>query len=63
MTQPEAQLTRRLRWAGSLISLGLLVEAGSLYALKALSFLAFAGIGGGLVAAGVGLFLYTVSAE
>ena len=63
MTPQDLQLTRRLQLAGGLISVGLLVEAASLYVLKALSFLAFAGIGGGLVAAGVGVFLYSVATE
>ena len=63
MTEPEAQLSRRLKGAAVLISVGLAVEAGSMYALKALSFLAFAGVGATLVGVGVALFLYTVVAE
>ncbi len=63
MTEQEFQLARRLRIAGGLISVGLVVEAASLYALKALSFLAFAGVGAVLVALGVGVFLYSVAAD
>lgn len=63
MTDQDAQLSRRLKVAGGLISAGLLVEAASLYWLQALSFLAFAGVGTGLVAIGVALFLYSVAAE
>lgn len=59
MTDP-ALLSRRLRRAAALIIAGLAVEAASLYSLKALSFIAFAGGGAFLVAAGVVLYLFAV---
>jgi hypothetical protein len=58
----EPRMTRYLRISGVLIILGLLVEALSLIRIHPLSFLAFMFIGGGLLAAGVVTFLYSLVA-
>ena len=60
MSAPTDVLARRLKTSGLLISLGLAIQAGTLYWMKALSFIAFAGGGLLLVAAGILLFLYAV---
>ena len=60
MSEPADVLVRRLRVSGILISVGLAVEAATLYSMKALSFIAFAGGGLLLVAAGVLIFLYAI---
>jgi len=60
MTEPSDVLSRRLRVSGTLISIGLAIEAATLFSLKALSFIAFAGGGAMLVLVGVLLFLYAV---
>jgi len=62
MNAPEQRMTRYLRISGVLIILGLLVEALSLIRIHPLSFLAFMFIGGGLLAAGVVTFLYSLVA-
>jgi hypothetical protein len=58
----EQRMTRRLRVSGVLIILGLLVEALSLIRTHPLSFLGFMFIGGGLLAAGVLIYLYSLVA-
>ena len=60
MSAPTDVLARRLKTSGLLISLGLAIQAGTLYWMKELSFIAFAGGGLLLVAAGILLFLYAV---
>jgi hypothetical protein len=62
MSAAEQRMTRRLRIAGILIILGLLVEALSLIRLHPLSFLGFMFIGGGFVAAGIVTYLYSLVA-
>jgi hypothetical protein len=62
MNGAEQRMTRRLRIAGILIILGLLVEALSLIRIHPLSFLGFMFIGGGLLAAGVFTYLYSLAA-
>jgi len=57
---PTDVLTRRLRLSGLLIGSGLAIQAGTLYWMKALSFIAFAGGGLLLVGLGVLLFLYAI---
>jgi predicted membrane channel-forming protein YqfA (hemolysin III family) len=59
---PEQRMARRLRVSGVLIILGLLVEALSLIRIHPLSFLAFMFIGGGLLIAGVVIYLYSLIA-
>ena len=60
MNAPTDVLTRRLRLSGLLIGSGLAIQAGTLYWMKALSFIAFAGGGLLLVGLGVLLFLYAI---
>ena len=60
MNAPTEPLTRRLRLSGLLIGTGLAIQAGTLYSMKALSFIAFAGGGVLLVGVGVLLFLYAI---
>jgi hypothetical protein len=62
MSGAEQRMTRRLRISGILIILGLLVEALSLIRIHPLSFLGFMFIGGGLLAAGVVTYLYSLAA-
>lgn len=51
---------KRLRWAGLLIGLGLLVQLLTFVRIHPLSFMAFAIIGCPLVLAGVVLYLYSI---
>ena len=60
MSAPTDVLTRRLKISGLLISLGLAIQAGTLYWMKAMSFIAFAGGGLLLVGAGILLFFYAI---
>jgi len=60
VSSPTDPLTRQLRMSGLLIGTGLAVQAGTLYWMKALSFIAFAGGGLLLVGLGVLLFLYAI---
>jgi len=62
MNAAEQRMTRYLRISGVLIILGLLVEALSLIRIHPLSFLAFMFIGGGLLAAGIVTYLYSLVA-
>jgi predicted cobalt transporter CbtA len=58
---PQAPLVeRRLRWAGFLIAVGLIVQLTTFIWIHPLAFIAFAVIGCPLVAAGVLLFLYSL---
>lgn len=51
---------RRLRISGTLIALGLLVEALSLIRVHPLAFLGFMFIGGGLLVIGIVIYLYSL---
>ena len=53
-------INARLRLAGGLIALGLLVQALSLLWNHPLSFVAFVSLGGLLVAAGIVLYLFAL---
>ena len=53
-------MERRLRISGVLIMLGLLIEAFSLIWVHALAFIVFALLGGGLIAAGIITYLYSL---
>jgi len=55
------KMDRRLRISGILIVLGLLVEALSLVRIHPLAFLAFMVIGGALLIAGIGIYLYSIA--
>jgi hypothetical protein len=58
---PQASLVeRRLRWAGFLIAVGLIVQLTTFIWIHPLAFIAFAVVGCPLVAAGVLLFLYSL---
>jgi hypothetical protein len=54
------QTERRLRISGILIALGLLVEALSLVRIHPLAFLGFMFVGGGLLVAGIAIYLYSI---
>ena len=54
-------IERRLRISGILIALGLLVEGLSLIRVHPLAFLAFMLIGGALLIAGIGIYLYFIA--
>jgi hypothetical protein len=60
MMLTQAPLNSKLRLSGGLIALGLLVQAISLLWNHPLSFIAFIGLGGLLVAAGIVLYLFTL---
>jgi hypothetical protein len=62
MSAAEQRMTRRLRIAGVLIILGLVVEALSLIRIHPLSFLGFMFIGGGFVVVGIVTYLYSLVA-
>ena len=53
-------LTQRLRIAGVLIALGLLIEAGTLLWNSPIGMLVFLGIGGLFVACGILIYLLTL---
>ena len=55
-------MERRLRLSGTLTILGLLVEAVSLVRVHPLYFLSFMFVGGGLLAAGIAIYLYALVA-
>ena len=61
MTDADPRLARRLRLAGLLLSLGLLIEAATLLWQHPTAFLAFLLLGGVLVAAGVLVYLFTIA--
>jgi hypothetical protein len=60
MSERAAPLPRRLKLAGLLVSLGLLVEALTLFWPHPTAFLTFLLLGGALVALGVLLYLYSI---
>lgn len=58
---PQTPLVeRRLRWAGILIAVGLIIQLATFIWIHPLAFIAFAVISCPLVAAGVLLFLYSL---
>ncbi len=61
MTTVAPGLIRRLRLAGLLVSLGLIVEAVTLFWSHPTAFLVFLGLGGLLVGAGVLLYLFAIA--
>ncbi len=61
MTGADPRIARRLKLAGLLVGLGLLIEAATLFWSHPTAFLAFLLLGGLLVAAGVLLYLFTIA--
>jgi hypothetical protein len=61
MTGADPRLARRLKLAGLLVGLGLLIEAATLFWSHPTAFLAFLLLGGVLVAAGVVLYLLSIA--
>jgi len=57
---PVARLESRLRLAGALIATGLLTEAVTMAFVHPIALLTFVGLGGGLVGAGIILYLLTL---
>jgi hypothetical protein len=60
MNTGEPYIHRRLRVSGVLIILGLVVELLSLMRIHPLAFMGFLLVGGGLLIAGVVLYLYSL---
>lgn len=60
VTAADPRLARRLQLSGLLVSLGLLIEAATLFWAHPTAFLVFLGLGGLLVGAGVLLYLFAV---
>jgi len=60
MNAREPHIHRRLRVSGVLIILGLSVELLSLIRIHPLAFMVFLSVGGGLLAAGVVLYLHSL---
>jgi hypothetical protein len=56
----SALMERRLRISGTLIVLGLLVEALSLLRIHPLAFLGFMFVGGGFLILGITIYLYSL---
>jgi hypothetical protein len=56
----SALMERRLRTSGTLIVLGLLVEALSLVRIHPLAFLGFMFVGGGFLIVGITIYLYSL---
>jgi len=63
MKEATSRLHRKLKIAGCLIMLGLLIEATTLYWSRPLSFLGFIAIGGFLVTAGIAVYLLAIVDE
>jgi hypothetical protein len=61
VTEVAIRLEKRLRLAGILIIAGLLVESVCLLWARPLAFIVLVGAGGLLCAAGVSVYLYSVS--
>jgi len=57
---PRISMIRKLRIAGGLVIVGLLVELISLYWNNPLAFMLFLSLGGGLVALGILFFLWSL---
>lgn len=63
-TAPQAPIIeRRLRWAGVLIAVGLMVHLTTFIWIHPLAFIAFATIACPLIAAGILLFLYSLASH
>lgn len=62
MTAPITKLEKRLRVAGLLVLLGLLVELITLHWAHPTAFLFFILLGGGLMGLGILLYLYSLVA-
>jgi len=60
--RPTTPLDRRLRLSGLLIALGLAVEVVTMQWSHPATFLIFAGLGGGLVIAGILIYLRSLVA-
>lgn len=60
MTGADPRLARRLRLAGLLVALGLLIEAATLFWRHPTAFLAFVFLGGLLVAVGAVIYLLSI---
>jgi fructoselysine-6-P-deglycase FrlB-like protein len=56
----EHLIERRLQFAGSLLILGLLIEAISVVWTRPIAFVVFVAFGGSLFAAGILLYLYSL---
>ena len=56
-------IERRIRWAGLIISLGLVIQTCTLFWTHPLAFMAFLLVGCPLVAAGLLLYLYSLAAH
>lgn len=63
MMTGETILERRLRISGTLIILGLIIEALCLLWSRPLAFVLFVGLGGALIAAGILFYLYSLVSE
>jgi len=63
VTTVASQLIRRLRRAGLLVALGLIVETVTLFWPHPTAFLVFLFLGGLLVAAGVLLYLFAIISD
>jgi uncharacterized membrane protein YczE len=61
VTAVHPDLRRRLKLAGILVALGLIVEAVTMFWPHPTAFLVFLFLGGLLVAAGVLLYLFTIA--
>lgn len=60
LTAPDPRLVRRLKLAGLLVALGLVIEAATLFWAHPTAFLVFIGVGGSLVGVGVLLYLFAI---
>ncbi len=60
MSEIEGRLARRLRISGTLIALGLIIEAASLIRIHPLAFLIFMFVGGGFLIAGIATYLISL---
>lgn len=63
MTDSDPRLSRRLRLAGLLVGLGLVIEAATLLWSHPTAFLVFVLLGGLLVAAGAVVYLLTIASD
>ena len=57
------RLYGRLKLAGLLIGVGLIIETATLYWAHPLTFLAFITLGGTLVTVGIGLYLLSIASS
>ncbi len=63
MIRPSARSGRRLKFAAVFLSLGLVVQAVTLFWAHPTAFLVFILVGGSLTAAGIVLFLLSIVSE